>query len=109
MHSHLEDATRAWCEAVEAEFALDDRHRRLLALAAAAYDRAEQARAAITEHGLVYTDHHGSPKPRPEAAIENTARTSFARFIRELDLDCAGPADSRPPALKSNRRLIHAG
>ena len=109
MYSHLEAATRAWCEAVEAEFALDDHHRRLLALAAAAYDRAEQARAAIAEHGLVYHDHHGSPKPRPEAAIENTARTSFARLIRELDLDCAGPADSRPPALRSNRRLVHAG
>ena len=76
MYSHLEDATRAWCEAVEAEFALDDHHRRLLSLAGAAYDRAEQARAAIAEHGLTYLDHHGSPKPRPEAAIENTASTA---------------------------------
>ena len=109
MYSHLEAATSAWCETVEAEFALNDHHRRLLALAGAAFDRAEQARAAIAEHGLTYLDHHGSPKPRPEAAIENTARTSFARLIRELDLDCAGPADSRPPALRSNRRLVHAG
>ena len=109
MYSHLEAATRTWCEPVEAEFALDDHYRRLLTQAGAAYDRAEQARAAIAEFGLVYTDHHGSPKPRPEAAIENTARTSFARLIRELDLDCAGPADSRPPALRSNRRLVYAG
>ncbi len=112
MFDHLKPDTRAWCESVDAEYELDDHHRRLLALAGAAFDRAEQAREALSMYGLTYLDHHGAPKPRPEAGIENTARTSFARLLRELDLDCAGPGSAeapRPPALRSNRRLIHAG
>ncbi len=65
----------------------------------------QQARVALAEHGLTFTDASGSPKTRPEVAIERDSRIAFARLIRELDLDVDTPAEVRPPALRSNRRL----
>jgi len=77
----------------------------LLQAAGEAWDRYQQARTALAEHGLTFTDDKGMVRARPEAAIERDSRIAFARLIRELDLDTDGPAEprSRPPALRSNR------
>src|SRR5688572_5610535 len=102
---HLAPATRAWFASVTANYELEEHHVRLLALAGEAWDRGQQARAAIDEHGLTYADRFGTPRARPEIIIERDARLSFARLLRELDLDVDPPAaQSRPPALRSNRR-----
>jgi hypothetical protein len=54
---------------------------------------------------MTFTDRHGDPRARPEIQIEIASRTSFARLLRELDLDVEVPtANSRPPGLRSNRR-----
>jgi phage terminase small subunit len=76
-------------------------------LACEAWDRAQQARAAIESTGLTYTNRFNDPVLRPEVAVERDSRLAFARLIRELDLDVDPPSESRsrPPALKSNRRL----
>ena len=100
---HLDPVTARWWRAVLREYALEDHHIRLLTLAAEAWDRCQQARAALNEHGLVYTDRLGNPKPRPEVAIERDARLHFARLVRELDLDHTTLPESRPPGLRSNR------
>lgn len=102
--AHLKPATRDWFEAVQADFALEQHHTRLLTLACEAFDRAAEAREAIATHGPVYSDRFGAPRARPEVAIERDARLAFARLLRELDLDAEPPAEARrPPALRSNR------
>jgi phage terminase small subunit len=102
---HLSPETSAWFSGVASQFQLENHHVKLLTLAAEAWDRAQQARLALQEHGLVYYDRFSQPKSRPEATILRDSVTTFARLLRELDLDCEAPADrSRPPALQSNRR-----
>jgi phage terminase small subunit len=102
---HLRPETKKWVETVLQTHMIEDHHFRLLTLAAEAFDRAAQAREAIAKHGVTYTDRFGAPRKRPEVSVEESARTAFARLVRELDLD-AGPASdaSRPPAIHSNRR-----
>jgi P27 family predicted phage terminase small subunit len=89
------------------DYDLEPHHLRLLQAACEAWDRYQQARMALAEHGLTFTDEKGMVRARPEAAIERDARTAFARLVRELDLDVEPPSEerSRPPALRSNRRL----
>ncbi|MDO8500459.1 MAG: hypothetical protein Q7S20_01290 [Gemmatimonadaceae bacterium] len=82
-----------------ADFELEPHHRRLLTLAGEAWDRTQQAREALAKFGVIYLDRFGSPKARPEVAIERDSRTSFARLLRELALDVDPPAESRPPSV----------
>ena len=70
---------------------------RLLTLACEAWDRAVQARVALEEHGLVFTDRFGSPRPRPELAVERDSRIAFARLVRELNLTDDVAAEPRLP------------
>jgi P27 family predicted phage terminase small subunit len=95
--THLAPATAQWWRNVVNEYALEEHHERLLTLAAEAYDRAEQARDALGEHGLTFTDKAGRPHARPEVAIERDSRIAFARLTRELDLDGGSAPDVRPP------------
>ena len=97
---HLSTASKRWWLEIVEGFALEPHHLRLLTLAAQAWDRAEQARAALAEFGLVYQDGQGLPKTRPEVAVERDSRIAFARLLRELGLESA-PADApRPPSLR---------
>lgn len=96
---HLRPATRKWVEQVDAEWQLDEHHRKLLVLAGEAWDRGQLAREAIAEHGLTYTNRRGEPRPRPEVAVERDSRIGFARTLRELGLDVEQPA-SRAPAIR---------
>ena len=100
---HLALATRRWVESVLAEYELEPHHTRLLILAAEAWDRCQQAREAIAQHGLTFEDRFGAPRQRPEVGVERDSRLAFARLLRELDLDVSAPDDPRPPALRSNR------
>jgi P27 family predicted phage terminase small subunit len=105
--SHLKPATAAWFRNVVSEYEMQDHHIRLLELAGEAWDRCQQARQALAEHGLTFTDRFGAPHARPEVAVERDSRISFARLLRELDLDLETPqqpAGRRPPSLRSNRR-----
>jgi P27 family predicted phage terminase small subunit len=102
--SHLNSETAAWWRAVVSDFELEPHHRRLLQAACEAWDRCQQARAAISDHGLTFTDERGMVRSRPEVQIERDSRTAFMRAVRELDLESDGPREVfRPPALRSNR------
>jgi P27 family predicted phage terminase small subunit len=104
--AHLSDHAKGWWRSVLADYELEPHHLRLLQAAAEAWDRMQQAREAIADHGsITFTDSQGNLKAHPAEAIERNARTAFARLVRELDLDAGAPAErSRPPALHSNRR-----
>ena len=106
---HLRPATKAWFSSVLAEYQLEPHHVRLLTHDSEAWDRCSEAREALAKHGLTYTDRSGSPRARPEAAVERDRRTAFARLLRELDLDVDPPATGkRPPPLGSNRGGAYA-
>lgn len=96
------ETSKWWCE-VLSEFALDSHHIRLLTKACEAFDRSEQAREAISKHGMTYDDRFGSPRARPECAIERDSRLAFARLVREIGLDVSPPTDSRPNSLRANK------
>ncbi|WP_008549704.1 P27 family phage terminase small subunit [Bradyrhizobium sp. CCGE-LA001] len=100
---HLRADTASWFESVINDFELDSHHIRLLTKACEAWDRSELAREALAKYGMTYQDRFGAPRARPEVAIERDSRLAFARLVRELGLDVAAPADTRPPALKANR------
>ena len=103
---HLRPATRRWFAAVLENYELEEHHVRLLVLAAEAWDRCEQARLALAEHGTTFLDRFGCPHSRPEIAVERDSRIAFTRLVRELDLDTETPAAaSRPPQLRSIRRV----
>jgi P27 family predicted phage terminase small subunit len=96
---YLEPATREWFAAIVADFELESHHLKLLTLAAEAWDRCQQARQALADHGLTYSAANGDPRARPEVAIERDSRLAFARLVRELGLDSA-PEAPRPPQLR---------
>lgn len=102
--AHLKDATRAWWRNVMRTWTLEEHHVRVLTLAAEAYDRATDAQSLLQNDGLVIGGREGGMRPHPAVAIRRDAEISFARLLRELDLDVEAPsAASRPAALRSNR------
>ena len=105
---HLTPETATWWSSVMDEFELEEHHVRLLTLACEAYDAAKDARKVLQNEGKVFVDRFGQPKPRPEVATQRDSAISFARLLRDLDLDVDMiAARSRPPALVSNR-VSHA-
>ncbi|MDN4982305.1 P27 family phage terminase small subunit [Bradyrhizobium sp. WYCCWR 13022] len=103
---HLTDPTRLWWRSVVREYALEPHHLRLLQAACECWDRLQQSRELLARDGLVVEGREGGVRPHPAVAIERDSRISFARLVRELDLDTE-PAPSvrtAPPALRSNRR-----
>jgi phage terminase small subunit len=100
---HLSTDSAAFFNRAVATYEFDEHHLKLLCLACESWDRVVQARLGVEKHGLTFVDRHGARRPVPEIAIEKDSRVAFARLVRELGLDIAPPADSRPPALRANR------
>ena len=77
---------------------------RLLQLAGEAWDRCQQARALIAREGITIPTRDGGAKLHPAVRVEQASQISFARLLRELDLDVDPPAEARrPPMLRSIR------
>jgi phage terminase small subunit len=95
--AHLDVATRRWWVQVCADFVLEPHHLRLLTLAGETWDTNVKAEAALREHGLTHTDRYGQARARPEVAVARDAKVTFARLMRELQLDVAPPEESRLP------------
>ena len=104
----LQPPTRVWVKAVLAEFVLEEHHRRLLLMAAEAWDRVQEARGYIKAEGPYLEDRFGQLKAHPAIAVERDARIAFARLLRELALDVEPPGTSenqRVPRLNSRGPL----
>ena len=97
--AHLRRETAAWWRSVVGEFDLEPHHRRLLSLAATAWDRAQEARETLAAEGTYFTDRFGQPRKHPAVTVERDSQIAFARLLRELALDVE-PPESRPPALR---------
>jgi phage terminase small subunit len=98
--AHLGDLTLKWWLDVVAGYELEDHHIRLLTLAAESWDRNVEARETLAREGCFYMNRFGEPRAHPAVAVERDSKISFARLIRELDLDVEPPRDpSRPPGL----------
>lgn len=100
---HLSAEAAAWWRDVLENYQLEPHHLKLLRLACEAFDRCQQARAAIDRDGITVPA-GDSVKTHPAIAIERDSRLAFARILREMDLDTEPVQDRRPPALRSNRR-----
>ena len=86
--SHLTKDAKAWWKEVVRDYALEPHHLRLLQCAAEAWDRMQQARKALADHGaLTFTDDKGTIKNHPAVSVEKDSRIAFARLVRELNLD----------------------
>jgi len=95
--AHLAKPTAAWWRSVVAEYRLEDHHVRLLTLACEAWDRAQEARTTLEAEGSYFIDRFKQPKAHPAIAVERESRVSFARLLRELDLEGDPQPDIRPP------------
>lgn len=102
---HLQTPTKEWFSRVVSDFDLEPHHVRLLILAGESWDRCVQARVALAEHGLTFTDRFEQPRARPEVAIERDSRVAFARLLRELALDVEAPESPRPPMIPGSAGL----
>ncbi len=85
--AHLSEEAAAWWRAAVGAYSFEHHHLLLLRAAAEAWDRCQQARQAVADQGLTFSDAGGTIKANPAVAIERDARTLFARLIRELNLD----------------------
>ena len=102
---HLSKATKSWFRQVVADYELTPSDLKLLIAAAELLDRAENARIVIDDQGATFIDRFGSPRSRPEVAIERDSKIGFSRILKQLKLDDSGngPVDPRPPHLKKSR------
>jgi phage terminase small subunit len=101
---HLQPETRLWYQAVLGEYRLEEHHRRLLQLAAEAYDAAQTARATIARDGRYFPDRFGCPRLHPAVADERDARLGFARLVRQLGLDNADEPGVLVPAHPNSKK-----
>jgi len=98
--AHLQKATKRWFSDIVAAYELESHHLRLLQAACESWDRLQAARVVLDRDGISYVDRFNAPRARPEVAVERDAKVSFARLVRELNLDGApGPDAPRPPAI----------
>jgi P27 family predicted phage terminase small subunit len=84
---HLQPSTKVWWNALVADYEFKPHDLQTLQAAAESWDRYQQARQALAEHGLTYVDSKGMIRARPECAIERDSRISYLRALRELHIE----------------------
>lgn len=89
--SHLSKATKAWWKVTVAEFELAAHQVKLLQAACESWDRAQEAREAIAEHGLIVEGRYGQPVANPAAVIEKESRALFGRLVAQLGFPDQSP------------------
>jgi P27 family predicted phage terminase small subunit len=90
---HLSDQSKDWWEGVLREFHLAPHQIKLLQAACESWDRAQEARRAIEEHGVVTKGRYGQVVANPAAVIEKESRALFARLIAQLEFPVSKPEE----------------
>jgi hypothetical protein len=86
---HLTRSATSWARSVLDDFDATESQVRLVIAAAEAWDRAQQARRAVSRDGAYWKDRLGNLRPHPGLAVERESRAAFARIVGQLDLDAA--------------------
>lgn len=84
---HLSPSAREWFDTIVKQCPTEEHHRRLILLAAQAWDKAEEARKILEKEGIIYHDRFGAPRPHPAVAIERNAQIAFLRMVRALNFN----------------------
>jgi hypothetical protein len=66
----LKAPTKKWVKRVQSNWELDEHHSRILILAGAAWDRAQEAKDRVDEDGAVILDRFEQKKSHPGVEIE---------------------------------------
>lgn len=101
--AHLGDASKAFWRIVVRQYELEAHHLRLLQIGCESWDRALEAREAVSASGPYFTD-RGNVKPHPGIAVEQQARKQFIAALREIGLDVKAPESPRAPMLPVYRK-----
>ena len=96
--------SKAFWRTVTKGWELEPHHVRLLQIACESWDRALEAREAVTASGPYFTDRHGNIKPHPGIAVEQQSRKQFIASLREIGLDVKAPDSPRAPMLPVYRK-----
>lgn len=84
----LSTAAAEWWRRLAEEYDVSDPAGELLLESALrAFDRCEQARAALDRDGCVTLDARGRPKAHPAAAVERDSRSSMLGCLKAMNLD----------------------
>lgn len=92
---HLRKETRTWWRNVAKEWALEDHEMRLLTLACETWDRILNIRERVEEDGTFIKSRLGELKPHPGLAEERRQKATFAKLLKELDLEVEPPQTHR--------------
>jgi P27 family predicted phage terminase small subunit len=86
---HLSTEAKALWKDICADYTIDKAASMILRVTLEAYDRKQEARAAIAKDGATFVDRWGQRKPHPMIAIERDAGLAVLRGFRVLGLDLA--------------------
>ncbi len=67
----------------------------MLEAACLAWDRAEEARRAVDQHGVVVEDRWGQLRANPATVVERDQRSLFSKLVAQLGLDVPAPGTGR--------------
>jgi hypothetical protein len=102
----LSPAAATWYQLLAHDFGVDDPAGKLLLRhALEAWDRANEARAAIARDGLTVTCGNGRPIAHPMLQVERDMGSAFRAAMRALNFDASGEPNptGRPPFIVTPR------
>lgn len=102
--AHLRDVSKQFWRVVVKQYELEAHHVRLLQIACESWDRALEAREAVSASGPYFTDRNANIKPHPGIAVEQQSRKQFIASLREIGLDVKAPDSPRAPMLPVYRK-----
>ena len=78
------------------QYVLGEHQVRILTIAGETWDRLQQAREILDKDGITFHDDRGNVRAHPAVAIARDCSVTFARLVRDLDLeDLTDPAGGR--------------
>jgi P27 family predicted phage terminase small subunit len=98
--AHLSDESKKfWSQLVDDYGISDAAGLRILRVSCEAFDRAQSARQAIDESGMLLSDKFGQAKVNPLLPVERDSRAAFLAGLKALNLDVAPDCHriGRPP------------